>query len=577
MSVSPGGRPPGDPPPAGMPSTADSPGDPAEDSCSLLLAEIGLAVSRLAEAGVESPRADAELIAAAVHGIKRTELHMVPDSAFDAKFWADIARREAREPLQHITGRAGFRYLDLAVGPGVFVPRPETEVMTGWVIDKLRAMDVDAPIVVDLGTGSGAIALSVAQEVPRARVHAVEADPLARVWAERNVTEYVENVPYTAGRVMVHAGDFCSSAVLPELDGTVDCVVSNPPYIPVGAVVPPEVGEYDPPSALWSGADGLNAIRAVERTARRLLRPGGVVAVEHGSVQGAAVYWVFAEELGWRDTRNNKDLADRDRFVTASWPGPEGLLVMSTVYDVASSELRASGIDAAVAAVRNGDLVVLPTDTVYGIGADAFTPPAVRAMLAAKGRGRSVPSPVLVGTPRAAAALVEDMGAFGQDLIDEFWPGALTLVFRASPTLLWDIGETKGTVALRMPLHPIALEVLKQTGPMAVSSANRHGIAPATTASEAQRQLGEVVSVYLDSGPCTDNTPSTILDLTGTIPRVLREGAISVDRLRKVSSVITDGVPYPDAAEKPALPHPLEVSDTASDSGEPPSAGDPVS
>jgi L-threonylcarbamoyladenylate synthase len=274
---------------------------------------------------------------------------------------------------------------------------------------------------------------------------------------------------------------------------------------------------------------------------------------------------------------------------------------MSTVYDVTSSELRASGIDAAVAAVRSGEIVVLPTDTVYGIGADAFTPPAVRAMLAAKGRGRNVPSPVLVGTPRAAAALVDDMGAFGQDLIDEFWPGALTLVFRASPTLLWDIGETKGTVALRMPLHPVTLEVLKQTGPMAVSSANRHGVPPATTASEAQRQLGDVVSIYLDAGPCSDNVPSTILDLTGTIPRLLREGAIPVDRLRKVASVITGGTPYRDpapvdvvavgdvddvdgGAEKPALPHPMAspVAPSATDysgagTDEPPSAGSPVS
>lgn len=290
---------------------------------SLLLDEIALAVARLAEAGVESPRADAELIAAAVHGVKRTELHAVPDVAFDARFWADVARREAREPLQHITGRAAFRYLDLEVGPGVFVPRPETEVMTGWVIDRLRSMDVSAPVVVDLGTGSGAIALAIAQEVPRARVHAVEADPLARAWAERNVTSYVDKVPNTAGRVMVHAGDFAGSAVLGELDGTVDCVVSNPPYIPLGAAVPPEVGDYDPPAALWGGADGMDAVHAVERTARRLLRSGGIVAVEHGAPQGAQVYWVFAEELGWRDTRNNRDLAGRDRFVTATWPGDD--------------------------------------------------------------------------------------------------------------------------------------------------------------------------------------------------------------------------------------------------------------
>ena len=291
---------------------------------SLLLDEIALASARLAEAGVESPRTDAELIAAAVHNVKRGELHTVPDAEFDARFWADIARREAREPLQHITGRAHFRYLELEVGPGVFVPRPETEVMTGWAISLLREMDVSAPVVIDLGTGSGAIALAIAQEVPRARVHAVEGDPLARAWAERNVSAYVENVPYTAGRVMVHAGDFCSTDVLSELDGTVDLVVTNPPYIPVGASVPPEVGEYDPPAALWSGTDGLDAIRAVERTARRLLRPGGAVAVEHGAQQGAAVYWVFPEENGWRDTRNNKDLAGRDRFVTATWPGADG-------------------------------------------------------------------------------------------------------------------------------------------------------------------------------------------------------------------------------------------------------------
>ena len=154
---------------------------------SLLLDEIALAAARLAEAGVESPRAEAELIAAHVHGVKRTELHRVADTDFDARFWEGVGRRAAREPLQHITGCAYFRYLELEVGPGVFVPRPETEVMTGWAIDRLREMDVAEPIVVDLGTGSGAIALAIAQEVPRARVHAVEADPIARTWTERNV------------------------------------------------------------------------------------------------------------------------------------------------------------------------------------------------------------------------------------------------------------------------------------------------------------------------------------------------------------------------------------------------------
>jgi tRNA threonylcarbamoyl adenosine modification protein (Sua5/YciO/YrdC/YwlC family) len=189
-----------------------------------------------------------------------------------------------------------------------------------------------------------------------------------------------------------------------------------------------------------------------------------------------------------------------------------------------------------------------------------------------------MPPPVLVGTARAAAALAEDLGAFGQDLIDEFWPGALTLVFRASPTLLWDLGDTKGTVALRMPLHSVALEVLKQTGPLAVSSANRHGQPAAVTVDEAEQQLGEAVSVYLDGGPCADNTPSTILDLTGTIPKVLRAGAISVDRLRAVASVIAENEHYPESADpavdfKPAAPHPLQGSGGSLDpaTGEPPS------
>jgi release factor glutamine methyltransferase len=175
--------------------------------------------------------------------------------------------------------------------------------------------------VADLGTGSGAIALAIAQEVPRSRVHAVEADPLAREWAQRNIERCATSAPHTAGRVTLHGEDF-GSALL-ELDGSVDLVVSNPPYIPWGAWVQPEVGEYDPATALWGGTDGMDAVKVVEQAARRLLRPGGLVAVEHGAPQGAAVYWVFAEERGWRDTRNHKDLARRDRFVTAVWPGPQ--------------------------------------------------------------------------------------------------------------------------------------------------------------------------------------------------------------------------------------------------------------
>ncbi|MCG5215926.1 peptide chain release factor N(5)-glutamine methyltransferase [Streptosporangium sp. KLBMP 9127] len=276
-----------------------------------LLDEIALATARLAEAGVPSPRTDAEEIAAFVHGVRRSELLTVKDADFDALFWEGVARRAAREPLQHITGRAYFRYLSLEVGPGVFVPRPETEVVAGWAIDRLREMDVASPVVVDLGTGSGAIALSIAQEVALAQVHAVEVDPRAYGWAKRNISELGQ------GRVTLHPEDLAEC--LHELDGRVDLVISNPPYIPPGAIPrDPEVREYDPARALYgSGADGLDEVRAVERTARRLLRPGGFVAVEHADAQGSAVYLTFTEDNGWRDVRSRQDLTRRDRFVTA--------------------------------------------------------------------------------------------------------------------------------------------------------------------------------------------------------------------------------------------------------------------
>jgi L-threonylcarbamoyladenylate synthase len=212
---------------------------------------------------------------------------------------------------------------------------------------------------------------------------------------------------------------------------------------------------------------------------------------------------------------------------------------MSARYDCSDLAQRSAGLSAAATALRIGELVVLPTDTVYGVGADAFHPAAVSSLLAAKGRGRDMPPPVLVGTVRAANALVEDFGVYGHDLVEEFWPGGLTLVCRASRTLSWDLGDTRGTVAVRMPMHPVALDLLKETGPLAVSSANRSASPPATTADQAQQQLGESVSVYLDGGDCVGDIPSTIVDLTGTTPRLLRAGVVSIGRLREVAALVT--------------------------------------
>lgn len=210
-----------------------------------------------------------------------------------------------------------------------------------------------------------------------------------------------------------------------------------------------------------------------------------------------------------------------------------------TRFDCSGDEQRADGLMEAVGAVGRGELVVLPTDTVYGIGADAFTPAAVRSLLDAKGRGRDMPVPVLVGSVRAAGALVEEMSPFGDDLIEAFWPGPLTLVCRHGASLAWDLGDAQGTVALRMPQQQLALDLLRQAGPMAVSSANRSGQPPATTVEDAIDQLGDTVSVYLDGGTCADSVPSTIVDLTGPVPRVLREGALPTQKLREVVSFLT--------------------------------------
>ncbi|MBC7375544.1 MAG: threonylcarbamoyl-AMP synthase [Frankiales bacterium] len=191
----------------------------------------------------------------------------------------------------------------------------------------------------------------------------------------------------------------------------------------------------------------------------------------------------------------------------------------------------ADGVAEAVAALRRGDLAVLPTDTVYGIAADAFSPPAVDRLLAAKGRGRDMPVPVLVGAYRGLDGLAQQVTPTMRTLIEAFWPGPLTLIVRAAPSLAWDLGETRGTVAVRMPLHPVALAVLAETGPLAVSSANRTGQSPASDAQEAQRQLGTSVAVYLDAGSSGDAVPSTILDLTGDQPQIRRAGAVATAEL----------------------------------------------
>ncbi|WP_431921485.1 L-threonylcarbamoyladenylate synthase [Amycolatopsis tucumanensis] len=207
---------------------------------------------------------------------------------------------------------------------------------------------------------------------------------------------------------------------------------------------------------------------------------------------------------------------------------------MSAVYDCSRPETRAEGLAAAASAVRSGRLVVLPTDTVYGIGADAFDSAAVRALLRAKNRGPDLPVGVLVGSWSTVDGLVLGVPPQARALIEAFWPGDLSIVLPHAPSLRWDLGTTRGTVMLRMPLHPVALELLRDVGPMAVSSANVAGRSPASSAQEAREQLGESVSVYLDGGPSGQPVPSSIVDLTGDEPVLLRAGAVSAEAVSEV-------------------------------------------
>lgn len=273
------------------------------------------AVDILERAGVTSPRVDAELLLGHILDVSRGRLQAMSlmdaplTSGQGADFVDFVERRAAREPLQHITGKAPFRSMELSIGPGAFVPRPETEQVAQFAIDALRAVASPNPFGVDLGTGSGAIALAMATEVPHASIWAVENSPQAFIWARRNRDEqHADN----ATMVFIDLAD-----ALPELNGRVDVVISNPPYIPLGAIPrDPEVRLFDPEAALYGGEDGLDVVHAVSATAMRLLHTGGTLVLEHGELQGEAIADLLRAD-GWNAVATHRDLVGRDRATTA--------------------------------------------------------------------------------------------------------------------------------------------------------------------------------------------------------------------------------------------------------------------
>lgn len=291
---------------------------PPSDSSLLLADVLRDAVARLARAGVPDPDVDAELLAAHVLEVGRGGVQAAiirgdaMDAAAAARFDTLVARRATREPLQHITGAAPFRHLELRVGPGVFVPRPETEIVAQLAIDALQAAASASPVAVDLGTGSGAIALALATEVPHARVFAAENSVDAFLWTRENFDRTGADNATLAFVDLEHA--------FPELDGTVSVVVSNPPYVPDAAIPrDPEVRLFDPPAALYGGEDGLDVVRVLSGVGLRLAHPGGVIVIEHGEWQGEAIRAILAAD-GWRAAATHPDLTLRDRATTALRP-----------------------------------------------------------------------------------------------------------------------------------------------------------------------------------------------------------------------------------------------------------------
>ena len=283
-----------------------------------LSAALRRAVDRLSRVGIPDPVVDAELLASHVLGTGRGAVQAAAirgdslDLADAERFDALVARRASREPLQHLTGTAPFRHLELRVGPGVFVPRPETEMVAQLAIDALAAAASPSPIAVDLGTGSGAIALAMATEVPHARVFAAENSVEAFVWTRENFD--------AVGAENAELAFIDLELAFPELDGTVSVVASNPPYVPDAAIPrDPEVRFFDPPVALYGGPDGLDVVRIVSRVGLRLAHPGGMVVIEHGEWQGAEIRDLLAAD-GWRAAATHPDLTMRDRATTAIHP-----------------------------------------------------------------------------------------------------------------------------------------------------------------------------------------------------------------------------------------------------------------
>lgn len=488
--------------------------------------------SQFETAGVAEPDVNARWIAAQASGCDAAQIALAPQTPMTVRMVAHAdamaARRIAGEPLQYVLGSWGFRRLDLAVDRRALIPRPETEAVAGiavdWLIETVRSRRLAEVTVADLGTGCGAIALSIAQEVPQARVYATDSSADALALAAANLA----GVGHAASRVSLHQGSWFEALGGVHAPSDVDCsaiplrgqlhaVVSNPPYVSDGETLAAEIDEWEPHQALYAGPDGLRAVREIVREARSWLAPGGLLVVEIASDQGSAVA-ALAEARGYERVRIERDLGGLERVLVALRP---------------RDEPDALDVEAAAGRLWDGDFVVAPTDTICGVMARYADSTAVARVCEAKERPRSEPMPILVSGLAQADELVE-LSPAARALARQHWPGGLTLVAkrRGGPDPL----HGRETLGVRAPALGWLRGLIDEVGPVTGTSANRHGHPTPDSAFEAAMNLaasaGEMaVPGRVIRGQAPGGTASTVVDVTGDAPIILRAGAVPAEAL----------------------------------------------
>lgn len=494
----------------------------------------------LEKKGDEHARLSAEWLLCAATGKNRTGLYM----AFDEPMSSDelaamhgyVERRAAGEPLQYITGRTSFRFVEVACEPGVLIPRPETELLVDIALEGIDALAASPVNVLEIGCGTGCVSCSIAKERPATQITATDISPKAVALATKNC----ETLGLSSQINIVECD--LATQVSPELMGTFAVLVSNPPYIPTGVMekLPAEVANYEPELALAAGEDGLDVYRRLLELAPQALMPGGLFACElHEDALEAAA--ALAEQQGaWKHVEIRQDLTHRNRFLVATLKGelpqanqaqkPEG-----RIEPCNQDEPSAQVLGDAAGVLANGGVVVMPTDSVYGIGC-AATPANLGyiRIFDIKQRDLTQTLPLLIAEPSDLTELTQDLPPYAQRLADTYWPGALTLIVKASAQVPADYQRPDGTVALRVPDSNLVRELARKVGPLAVTSANTHGEPAPATSDEIERRIASAADLTLTAGPTKAGASSTIVDATGAAPKILRQGPISAEAIAAV-------------------------------------------